>query len=88
MKITYLKEEKNEIELELDNTTIAEILRAYLVKDENVDFAAWKREHPTKNPILKLMTSGKTAKKALIDASERIEKDLDKIQADFKKSIK
>jgi len=88
MKINYIKEEKNEIELELDNTTIAEILRAYLIQDEDVEFAAWRKEHPTKNPILKIKTSGKTAKKALNDAIEKIEKELDKIESDFKKAVK
>ncbi|MEM3405399.1 MAG: RpoL/Rpb11 RNA polymerase subunit family protein [Candidatus Pacearchaeota archaeon] len=88
MKVNYLKEEKNEIELELDNTTIAEILRVYLAKDDNVDFVAWRKEHPTKNPILKIKTSNKSAKKALLDAKEKIEKDLDKVLDEFKKSIK
>jgi len=88
MKINYIKEEKNEIELELDNITIAEILRAYLIQDEDVEFAAWRKEHPTKNPILKIKTSGKTAKKALNDAIEKIEKELDKIESDFKKAVK
>jgi DNA-directed RNA polymerase subunit L len=88
MEIKYIKEEKNEIEVELDNTTIAEILRVYLTKDDSVEFAGWKKEHPTKNPILKIKTSGKTAKKALIDSAEKIGKDLDKIQSEFKKSSK
>ena len=88
MKINYLKDEKNEIELELDNATIAEILRVYLSQDEGVEFAAWKREHPTKNPVLKIKTSGKTASKALNDAKEKLEKDLDKIQSEFKKVAK
>ncbi|MDP6426336.1 MAG: hypothetical protein QF443_05045, partial [Dehalococcoidia bacterium] len=45
--------------------TIIELLRVYLNKDSSVNFAAWKREHPTKNPILLVKTSGKTAKKAI-----------------------
>ena len=88
MKLNYIKDEKNEINLELDNATIAEILRVYLSQDESVEFVAWKREHPTKNPILKIKTSGKTASKALNDAKEKLEKDLDKIQSEFKKVAK
>jgi len=85
MEINILKNEKNEIEAEIGNLTIAEILRVYLNKDSSVIFAAWKREHPTKKPILKLQTKGKTAKKAINDAINLITKDLDKFESDFKK---
>jgi len=86
MEVKYLKEDKNEIELELDNSTITEVLRAYLAKDESVEFAAWKRTHPTKNPVLKLRTKGKTAKKAIEEAIAQIEKEADKVIDSFKKS--
>lgn len=82
MKI--LKEDKNEIEVEIPSLTIVEILRVYLNKDSAVEFAAWKREHPTKNPILKIKTNGKTCKKALKEAINSITKDLDKVDKDFK----
>ncbi len=83
---TYLKQEKNEIELELSSVTVAELLRAYLNQDEGVTLVAWKREHPTKNPRLKIKTKDKTAKKALHDAIADIEKDLDKLESSFKKA--
>ena len=85
MNINIINSSKDEIEFELDNLTLAEILRVYLNKDSNVDFVAWKREHITKNPILKVKTKGKTAKKAINDAVSAIEKDLDKTLSDFKK---
>lgn len=86
MLIKYLKDEKNEAEIELDNGTIAEILRAYLSQDDSVEFVAWKREHPYKNIILKIKTSNKTVKKAIADASSRIEKEISKIASDLKKA--
>lgn len=86
MQIKYLKDEKNEAEIELDNSTIAEVLRVYLGKDDNVSFVAWKKEHPSKNPVLKIMTEGKTVKKALADACDQIEKEADKLVDGFKKS--
>ena len=86
MQIQYLKNEKHEVEIELNNVTIAELLRSYLNNDEEVTLAAWKREHPTKNPKIKIKTSGKTAKKALNDAIARIEKYLDRIESNFKKA--
>lgn len=85
MKVVYIKDEKNEAEIELDNLTIAELLRAYLVKDESVSFAAWKREHPSKNPVLKIKTKGKTVRKAIADAIAHIEKEADKLVEQFKK---
>jgi DNA-directed RNA polymerase subunit L len=85
MELNILKNEKEEIELELGNLTISEILRVYLNKDDSVIFAAWKREHPTKKPILLVKTKGKTAKKAIEDAVSEITKELDKLEADFKK---
>ena len=88
MEIKYIKEEKNEAEIELDNLTIVEILRTYLNNDSEVSFAAWRKEHPYKNPILKIITKGKTVKKAISDAVSQIEKDLDKIVSDYHKTSK
>lgn len=85
MEINVLKNDKNELEAEIGSLTIAEILRVYLNKDSAVEFAAWKREHYTKMPILKIITKGKTAKKAIDDAISAITKDLDKFESDFKK---
>lgn len=85
MDVNILRAEKDEIEVELGDITIAEILRVYLNKDDSVNFAAWRREHPTKNPILLVKTKGKTAKKAVGDAVKQIEKELDKLETDFKK---
>lgn len=85
MEIKILKSSKDEIEVEIENLTIAEILRVYLNKDSAVSFTAWKRKHPTEKPILKVTTKGKTAKKAINDAVATITKDLDKTLNDFKK---
>ena len=85
MEINILKQSKDEMEVEVEGLTIAEILRVYLNKDSAVDFAAWKRKHPTEKPILKVKTKGKTAKKAITDAINSITKELDKLESDFKK---
>ena len=78
-----LNQDKESIEVQLDNLTLAEILRVYLNKDSDVKFAAWKREHPTKNPILSV--KAKNPKKSIKDAVSEIVKDLDKIEKDFGK---
>ena len=85
MEFKILSNSKDEAEIESDSTTIVEILRVYLNKDSGVTFAAWKREHPTKDPVLLVKTKGKTAKKAVEDAVKEIEKDLKKVDEDFKK---
>jgi DNA-directed RNA polymerase subunit L len=85
MDLKILKSEKDEMEIELGNLTIAEILRVYLNKDNDVSFVAWKRDHPTEKPVLKVKTKGKSAKKAINDAISAITKDLDKTLEDFKK---
>ena len=86
MEVKILKQNKDEIEVELDNLTVAEILRAYLNKQPDVKLAVWKREHPDKNPILKVKTKGKNAAKLIEDAISDIEKDADKLVSEFKKT--
>ena len=86
MEIEVLKDDKQELLMKIRNLTIAEILRVYLNQDDNVKFAAWRREHPSKPPVLNIKTSGKTAKKALQDAISAVEKDSSKLLAEFKKA--
>ncbi len=86
MEIKILKDEKNEIELEIDNQTVVEILRVYLNKDSAVKLGAWKKPHYSKPLILKIKTEGKSAKKALHDAVDAIQKDLGKYKEEFRKS--
>jgi len=88
MIVKVLKNEKNHLEIEIDNLTVAELLRNALWEDDSITVASWKREHPTKNPVLIIRTDGKTAKKALSDCIERIAKIADKVKDDFKKGIK
>ncbi len=79
MEIEIIKSEKDDIELKIDNVTIAELLRVYLSKTEGVDFVAWRREHISKPAVLKVQTSGKTVKKAISEAISAIEKDSSKL---------
>ncbi len=85
MEIKILRSEKDEIEFEIENVTLAEILRVYLNEDPSVSFAAWKRDHPTKLPVVLIQTKGKAPKKAINDAVNSITKDLEKVEVDFKK---
>jgi DNA-directed RNA polymerase subunit L len=88
MELKILKDEKNELEVSIDNLTVAEFIRVYLNQDENVKLGAWRKEHYSKPLILKIVTDGKSAKKALTDAIAKARKDLEKYGDDFKKAIK
>ena len=80
MEATVLGKEKGEVNIEMDNATIAEIIRVYLYK-EGVEFAAWRREHPSKPVHLKVKGSEKIIK----DAISAINKDCEKLLTALKK---
>jgi len=82
MEIKIIKDEKNELDIELSNLTIAEVLRVYLNK-QGAKLAAWRKEHQTKNPVLHI--EGDNPKKLLKDAIKSLEKEIDKMSDDFKK---
>ncbi len=86
MESKILKDTKEELQIQVNHLTIVEILRHYLNQDANVKFAAWRREHPSKPPVLAIKTTGKTAKKALQDAILKLEKDASKLLTEFKKA--
>ena len=83
MEIKVLESSKDEIKIEMDSLTVVEILRVYLNKDSSVVLAVWKREHPTKNPVLHIEADN--PKKLLKSAIATLEKEIDTAVADFKK---
>lgn len=86
MELKILRDEKNELEVAIDNLTVAELLRVYLNQDDSVKLGAWRKEHYSKPIILKVITDGKTAKKALTDAIAKARKDLEKYSDELKKA--
>lgn len=78
MNLEIIKQEKEDLEVQIDNVTVAEILRVYL-NNQSTEFAAWRREHPTKPVLLKIQSKGKTVKKEVSDAIVSIKKDLNKV---------
>lgn len=82
MEVKVIKDEKNELDIELNSLTIAELLRAYLNKGD-VKIAAWKRDHPTKNPVLHIESDN--PKKTLKNAISQIEKEIESALKEFKK---
>jgi|TARA_B100001971_G_scaffold194696_1_gene200928 DNA-directed RNA polymerase subunit L len=86
MNIEIIKDEKNDLEVTIDNQTVAELVRVYLNKDDKVKLGAWRKDHYSKPIRLKVVTEGKTAKKALNEAISKASKDLDKYKDEFKKA--
>ncbi len=86
MEIKIIKDDKNELEFQIDNQTIAELVRFYLNQDDAVELGAWKKEHYSKPLVMKIESKGKTAKKALQDAIAKAQKDLKKYFEEFKKA--
>jgi DNA-directed RNA polymerase subunit L len=84
MQIEIISQDKNSVELKIDNQTVAEIIRIYL-NEQGIDFAAWRREHPTKPTIFRIQAKDKPVKKAVSDATSAIIKDLDKFSSLLKK---
>jgi DNA-directed RNA polymerase subunit L len=82
MEVKIISDDKNTLDIELSSLTIAEVLRVYLNK-EGAKVAAWRREHPTKNPVLHI--EGDNPKKILKSAVATLEKEIDKAVDDFKK---
>ena len=86
MEINIVKDEKNDLEVSINNQTIAELVRVYLNQDDKVKIGAWRKEHYSKPIKLRVITDGKTAKKALTDAIAKALKDLEKYRDEFKKA--
>ncbi len=82
MEIKVIKDEKNVLEVEISNLTIAEVLRVYLNK-QGAKLAAWKKEHQTSNPVLHIEADN--PKKLLKDAIKALEKEIDSAVDEFKK---
>ena len=88
MEIKVLKHDKNTLEVDIDNLTIAELLRDMLWQDKATELSAWHRDHPSKNPKLILHTQGKDAKKVLIETIEKTQKLNSEMLSEFKKAFK
>ena len=84
MEVKFLKNDKNDVEVQLEDLNLAEILRIYLNNDSEVTFVAWKRQHMTEDPILKIKTKSKDVKSVVKSAIEAITSDLDSILGNFK----
>ena len=84
MNIDVIKNEKQIVELHIDNATIAEVLRVYLYK-AGVNFAAWRKEHPSKPLLFRIESKDASVKKLVSGAISEINGDCAKIISSLKK---
>lgn len=91
MEIEFIKKAANHVEFKLvgETHTFANLLKSHLVDDPNVEFVAYKLEHPTdKDAMFILKTKGKEAKKVLMDVAKRVQEDVEELQSAFDKALK
>ncbi|MBT7706078.1 hypothetical protein HN747_01385 [archaeon] len=82
MEVKILIDDKDVLDVELDNMTVAEVLRVYL-NENGAKVAVWKQDHPTKNPVLHI--EAENPKKILKDSIAAIQKEIDSTVDGFKK---
>jgi DNA-directed RNA polymerase subunit L len=86
MEIEVLKDEKNKFEFKLkgEQHTLLNLLSKELFNDKGIEFAGYRIEHPLVDEAI-VSVSGKNPKKAVKDAVERIQKQVDDFEAQVKK---
>ncbi|HLC53153.1 MAG TPA: hypothetical protein VJK03_01295 [Candidatus Nanoarchaeia archaeon] len=83
MEISVVHSDKATLDVTLTSATIAEVMRVYLAEN-GADFTAWRREHPSK-PVIFRIVSDKGAVKAVSAAVSAITKDCEQLRALVKK---
>lgn len=91
MELEIIKNEAHEIEFVMKGNrhTFPNLLRSRLLENSDVDFVAYKLLHPLDDDcrfIVKTKKSG--AKKALLDASKKLDADLSDLKKALEKNLK
>lgn len=87
MPIEMLSKSKNEVEFKLmgERHTFPQLLVGELLKNEHVDFAAYKLEHPlNSDSIVLVRTKDKDPVKVVDDTCKVLEKQLEEFQKKLK----
>ena len=91
MKVTVIKEEGNELRLEIEGEghTIGNLLQQELLEDKRVEISGYDIPHPLINSaILYIRTLGKRSpRKVLKEALERLQEKIDKLQGMLEESL-
>ena len=88
MEINILGEDKKKIEIEIvgEDSTLCNALKDELWKDDNVDVAASKIDHPlVSNPTLIVEVSKKNPKDVVLKAADSLQSKFKKLKEEFNK---
>ncbi|MCX6798680.1 MAG: DNA-directed RNA polymerase subunit L [Candidatus Diapherotrites archaeon] len=91
MELEVKNSKKNELEFVLkgERHTLPNLLRSEMLEDDAVSFVAYKLLHPfDRDSVFIVKTDGKTAKKAVSDALQRIDKQAEEFRKAFKAELK
>lgn len=91
MDLEVLKSEKNFVEFEIkgEQHSLPNLLKAKLLENPDVSFAAYTLRHPLdKNSVFALRTKSKPAVKALEEACASLLEDLEGFEKSLKKALK
>jgi len=92
VKINVLKHEGNDLRVELvgEGHSFCNALQSILLKDETLDFAGYNLPHPlVGQPTIYVRGKGRRDLwRALLDASESLEKELEHIQKRFQEALR
>jgi DNA-directed RNA polymerase subunit L len=91
MELELLEEKDNSrlIKIIGEDHTLPRLLQAELYRDDNVTAASYTIDHPlTGNPEFFVQTKGKSPNRALVDAAERVLKNLEDTEKQIQKALR
>lgn len=86
-EVKIIKNEKDSLEIEIigGEEGLGELLVEYLNQEKDVEFAAYKREHPSDNNIVLIIKSKKNPKKILLSVLKKTGKEIEELDKALKK---
>ncbi len=87
MKTEIIKDEKSELEFVMDGErhTLANLLREKLSQNSEVEFVAYRLDHPLNNKSKFVLKTKGNSKKVLEEAIKELQKELDEFKKAFDK---
>jgi DNA-directed RNA polymerase subunit L len=87
MKLEIIKNEKDTLEffIEGERHTLTNLLKETLSKNNDVEFVAYKLDHPIDQKA-RFILKAKNPKKALISAIDEIQKQINTFKTEFEKA--
>lgn len=88
MEINILEEDKKRLEIEIvgEDSTLCNALKDELWRDESVEVAASKKDHPlVSNPTLLVEVNKKNPKDILLNAADSLQSKFKELKEEFNK---